>query len=272
MKKLSFFIATDWILLAISATLNLPSSYFGSPFTASAPFLNDEGGVLERLGPCVTGRRKPCQLDVNFNTGGDAFYLPSLTLCAAVPDAPGMSSSHHTMSSSLKKMRVQWNGNLGGVPSSSSNVSGEEHLQIGICDRRRSLPKPWAADTAREEPFKRSWSFCIGGSGGGFKTKDASPGGNGKNAFLRKFRFRKGKKKGDHQEPGRRRMSDAAVAEAVHRVKLSQWTSVPQAKRSHEAVFVLQAHPLPRSLDARPGGSDCPDDGDGKTNAIWDFI
>ncbi|KAH6946167.1 hypothetical protein HPB50_011981 [Hyalomma asiaticum] len=146
----------------------------------------------------------------------------------------------------------------------SSNVSSEENPQIGICDRRGSLPKPRAADTAREEPFRRSWAFRIGCSGGGSKTKSASPAGNGKSAFLRKFRFRKGKKKGDHQEPGRRRMSDAAVAEAVHRVKLSQWTSVPQAKRSHESVFVLRAHPLPRSLDAHHGGSDSRDDGDGK--------
>ncbi|KAH6920864.1 hypothetical protein HPB50_028148 [Hyalomma asiaticum] len=183
-----------------------------------------------------------------------------------------MRSSHDTMSSWLKKMRLKWKGNLGGVQSSSSNTSGEEHPQMRISDRRGSLPKSWVADTAREEPFNRNWSFRIGGSGGGSKTKDASPGGNGKSAFLRKFRFRKGKKRGDHQEPGRRRMSDAAVAEAVHRVKLSQWTSVPQAKRSHEAVFVLRAHPLPRSLDGRPGGSDCPDDGDRKTNAIWDFI
>ncbi|KAH6946168.1 hypothetical protein HPB50_011982 [Hyalomma asiaticum] len=202
--------------------------------------------------------------------------MPSICLPRHyVPPSPMpqvLRSIHHTMSSWLKKMRVQWNCNSGGVPSSSSNVSGEEHPQIGICDRRGSLPKPRAADTAREEPFMRSWAFRIGGSGGGSKTKAASPAGNGKSAFLRKFRFRKGKKKGDHQEPGRRRMSDAAVVEAVHRVKLSQWTSVPQAKRSHEAVFVLRAHPLPRSLDAHHGGSDSPDDGDGKTNAIWDFI
>ncbi|XP_037506353.1 uncharacterized protein LOC119382636 isoform X2 [Rhipicephalus sanguineus] len=184
------------------------------------------------------------------------------------------------MSSWRKKMRVKWNRNLDGGPSPSNAVGGEESPQLGLFERRGSLRKPSAPDAAKEEPFKRSWSFRIGGSGGGSKTKDASPGGNDKNAFLRMFRFGKDKKKGGHQEPGRRRMSDAAVTEAAARKEeLSQWSSVPldvsespEAKRRQEAALVMRAHTLPRSLEAAPGGSECPDDAGGDANAIWGLI
>lgn len=87
--------------------------------------------------------------------------------------------------------------------------------------------RTWAADTTREQPIKRNRSFRIGGSGGGSNTGGASPKGNGMSGLLRMFRFGKGKKKGDHQEPDRRRMSDAVVAGAVHWAKLSQWTPCP---------------------------------------------
>uniref|UniRef100_A0A131YK54 Microtubule associated tumor suppressor candidate 2 n=1 Tax=Rhipicephalus appendiculatus TaxID=34631 RepID=A0A131YK54_RHIAP len=180
------------------------------------------------------------------------------------------------MSSWRKKMRVKWNRNLDGGPSASNAIGGEDPPQLGLFERQGSLRKPSAPD--KEEPFKRSWSFRIGGSGS--KTKDASPGGNDKNAFLRMFRFGKDKKKGGHQEPGRRRMSDAAVTEAAARKEeLSQWSSVPldvsespEAKRRQEAALVMRAHTLPRSLEAAPGGSECPDDAGGDVNAIWGLI
>ncbi|KAH8041632.1 hypothetical protein HPB51_017077 [Rhipicephalus microplus] len=180
------------------------------------------------------------------------------------------------MSSWRKKMRVKWNRNLDGGPSPSNAVGGDDSPQLGLFERQGSLRKPSSSD--KEEPFKRSWSFRIGGSGS--KTKDASPGGNDKNAFLRMFRFGKDKKKGGHQEPGRRRMSDAAVTEtAARKEELSQWSSVPldvsespEAKRRQEAALVMRAHTLPRSLEAAPGGSERPDDAGGDANAIWGRI
>ncbi|XP_050038797.3 uncharacterized protein [Dermacentor andersoni] len=183
------------------------------------------------------------------------------------------------MSSWRKKMRVKWNRNLDGGPS-PSNAVGDEESPLGLFERRGSLRKPSPPAAAKEETFKRSWSFRIGSgsSGGGSKTKDVAPGGNDKSAFLRMFRFGKDKKKAGHQEPGRRRMSDAAVTEATRKDELSQWSSVPldvsespEAKRRQEAALVMRAHTLPRSLEAAPGGSECPDD-DGDANAVWGLI
>lgn len=104
----------------------------------SAAFLNDEGGVLERFGRCVTGRRKSCQFHVNFNSGGRFLLSAFPEIGGGRPQCP--SSSPHTMSSCLNKMRVVRKGNLGGVPSSSSNVSGEEHPQMDISEFRGSQP------------------------------------------------------------------------------------------------------------------------------------
>ncbi|KAH6937154.1 hypothetical protein HPB50_025800 [Hyalomma asiaticum] len=168
------------------------------------------------------------------------------------------------MSSWRKKMRVKWNRNLDGGPSPSNAVGGEEPPQLGLFERRGSLRKPSAADAAKEEPFKRSWSFRIGGSGSS-KSKDAPPGGNDKKAATR--------------NPAGGRMSDAAVTEAARKEELSQWSSVPldvsespEAKRRQEAALVLRAHTLPRSLEAAPGGSECPDDAGGDANTIWGLI
>lgn len=165
---------------------------------------------------------------------------------------------------------------------SPSNAVGDDESPLGLFERRGSLRKPSPPAASKEESFKRSWSFRIGGGGsggGGSKPKDASPGGNDKSAFLRMFRFGKDKKKVGHQEPGRRRMSDAAVAEAARKEELSQWSSVPldvsespEAKRRQEAALVMRAHTLPRSLEAAPGGSECPDDVGGDTNAVWGLI
>ncbi|KAH7984618.1 hypothetical protein HPB52_023288 [Rhipicephalus sanguineus] len=194
--------------------------------------------------------------------------LPPLPLDVAVSRARGLSRSRRTMSSWRKKLFVKANRNLDvGTP------------QLGLFEHRGFQRKPSAPDAAKEEPFKRSWSFRIGGSGDGSKTKDASPGGNDKSAFLRMFLFGKDKNKGGHQEPGRRRMSDAAVTEAPRKEELSQWSSVPldvsespEAKRRQEAAYVMWAHTLPRSLEAAPGGSECTDDAGGDTKAIWGLI
>ncbi|KAL1415205.1 hypothetical protein MTO96_006880 [Rhipicephalus appendiculatus] len=105
-------------------------------------------------------------------------------------------------------------------------VGGEDPPQLGLFERRGPLREPSASDATKEEPFKRSWSFRIGCSDGGSKTKDASPDGNDKSAFLRMFRFGKDKK-GGHQEPCRRRMQDAMVTKAKRKEKLSQYSSVP---------------------------------------------
>ncbi|XP_077518979.1 uncharacterized protein LOC144128997 isoform X3 [Amblyomma americanum] len=176
------------------------------------------------------------------------------------------------MSSWRKKMRAKWNRNLDS-PSSSAGGCTEEPL--GLFERRGSLRKP-SPPSGKDEPFKRSWSFRIGSSHS--KAKDASPGagsgggGGEKGAFLRMFRFGKDKKK----EPGRRRMSDAAATEvAACKEELSQWSSVPldvsespEAKRREEAL-IMRAHTLPRSLEAAPSGSECPDDADG---TVWGVI
>ncbi|KAL1434152.1 hypothetical protein MTO96_011800 [Rhipicephalus appendiculatus] len=100
-------------------------------------------------------------------------------------------TTHHAF---VEKMRVKWNRNLDSGPSSSNAVGGKHPPQLGLFERRGSLHKPSAPDAAKEEPFKMSWSFRIGGSGGGSKTRDASAGGNDKSAFLRMFRFGKDKK------------------------------------------------------------------------------
>ncbi|KAL1415204.1 hypothetical protein MTO96_006879 [Rhipicephalus appendiculatus] len=100
-----------------------------------------------------------------------------------------------------------------------------------------------------------------------------SPGGNGKSAFLRMFRF--GKDKGDHQGTSRRRMSDAAMTEASRKEELPQWSSVPvavggspEAKHRQDATLVMRAHTLPHSREAAPSGSECPDGAGGDVNVI----
>lgn len=176
------------------------------------------------------------------------------------------------MSSWRKKMRVKWNRNLDG-PSSSGAVSDEP---MGPFERRGSLRKPAPPAGAKEEPFKRSWSFRIGGTSA--KAKDSPAGGGDKGAFLRMFRFGKDKKKaGQDAAGGKRRMSDAAATEVARNEELlSQWSSVPldvsgspDLKRRDDALL-LRAHTLPRSLEAAPGGSECPDDAD--STVCWGVI
>ncbi|KAL1425773.1 hypothetical protein MTO96_018932 [Rhipicephalus appendiculatus] len=174
-------------------------------------------------------------------------------------------------------IRAKWNRSLDGDPSPSNAVGGEDPPQLGLFEHRGSLRKPSALDAAKKEPFKR-WSFRMGGSGSGSKTKDASSGGNDKSAFQRMFRFGKDKKKGGHQEPGRGHMSDA-VAEAARKEELSHCSSdpldvseSPEPKRRKETALVMRAHTLLRSLEAVPGGIECPDDAGGDTNAIRGLI
>ncbi|KAH7984767.1 hypothetical protein HPB52_023886 [Rhipicephalus sanguineus] len=151
------------------------------------------------------------------------FLSPGHNLCGGDPERENEKRA-------LKKLLFKRNVPCDGCRSPSNTVGGKDPPQLGLFERRGSLRKPLAPDATKEEPFKRSWSFRIGG--GGFKTKDVSPGGNDSSAFLRMFRFGEDKKKGSHQEPGRRRMSDAAVTKAARKEELSQCPACQRVARS----------------------------------------
>uniref|UniRef100_A0A6B0VI98 Putative microtubule associated tumor suppressor candidate 2 n=1 Tax=Ixodes ricinus TaxID=34613 RepID=A0A6B0VI98_IXORI len=188
------------------------------------------------------------------------------------------------MSSSWrKKMRVKWNRGLDG----SSGSSREEPL--GVFERQGSLRKP-SSVAGKEEPFKRSWSFRLGGK----DTKDVKEPKDGKDhgdksMFLRMFRFGKDKRKASLDGvvlPSRRRMSDAggtatsSAAKDVIKEELSQWSSVPvelsespEVQRRQEIVL-MRAHTLPRSLDAPPvgGGGDGVEGSQVTDGNVWGVI
>ncbi|KAH8019609.1 hypothetical protein HPB51_020308 [Rhipicephalus microplus] len=87
---------------------------------------------------------------------------------------------------------------------------GEHRLWWTVFPTAGPLRAPGTSDKAlgldapKEEPFKRSLSFGIGGSSG-----------DDKNTYQLMFLFGKGKK-GRSQEPGRKLMSDAMLTKTEH--------------------------------------------------------
>lgn len=160
-------------------------------------------------------------------------------------------------------MRVKWNRNLDG-----SSSSGCE--EPGPLERRGSLRKPTPPPSAKDEPFKKSWSFRLGTS------KDKEPGD--KSVFLRMFRFGKDKKRVQQEVSSRRRMSDAggSAQGQVLKEELTQWSSVPVELsespeiRRRQDLVLMRAHTLPRSLEAGlVGDGGAPDDTDAN---VWGVI
>ncbi|KAL3182909.1 hypothetical protein MRX96_006709 [Rhipicephalus microplus] len=81
------------------------------------------------------------------------------------------------------------------------------HLRVHTAGPLRApgtSDKALGLDAPKEEPFKRSLSFGIGGSSG-----------DDKNTYQLMFLFGKGKK-GRSQEPGRKLMSDAMLTKTEH--------------------------------------------------------